>query len=87
MPLIAGAQCAMRDACDLVKQITGCERVYAITFGEGAQHLHLDLLPRHLNEPASRPGRLLTCTGRWIVGIAPLPILLLWPRWFNAVVR
>ena len=45
---------AVRDASDLVKQITGCERVYAIAFGEGAQHLHLHLIPRHLNEPASK---------------------------------
>jgi diadenosine tetraphosphate (Ap4A) HIT family hydrolase len=37
-----------------VKQISGCERVYAIAFGEGAQHLHLHLIPRHLNEPASK---------------------------------
>ena len=43
---------AVRDASDLVKQIFGCERVYAIAFGEGAQHLHL--IPRHLNEPASK---------------------------------
>ena len=28
--------------------------VYAIAFGEGAQHLHLHLTPRHLNEPASK---------------------------------
>ena len=46
--------CAVRDASDLVKQISGCERVYAIAFGEGAQHLHLHLIPRHLNEPASK---------------------------------
>ena len=45
---------AVRDASDLVKQITGCERVYAIAFGEGAQHLHLHLIPRHLDEPASK---------------------------------
>ena len=45
---------AVRDASDLVKQITGCERVYAIAFGEGAQHLHLHLIPRHLNDPASK---------------------------------
>ena len=44
--------CAVQDASDLVKQISGCERVYAIAFGEGAQHLHLHLIPRHLNEPA-----------------------------------
>ena len=45
---------AVRDASDLVKQISGCERVYAIAFGEGAQHLHLHLIPRHLNESASK---------------------------------
>ena len=45
---------AVRDASDLVKKITGCERVYAIAFGEGAQHLHLHLIPRHLDEPASK---------------------------------
>ena len=45
---------AVRDASDLVKQITGCERVYAIAFGRGAQHLHLHLIPRQLNEPASK---------------------------------
>ena len=44
---------AVRDASRLVKQITGCQRVYAIAFGEGAQHLHLHLVPRHLDEPAS----------------------------------
>ena len=45
---------AVRDASDLVRQISGCERVYAIAFGEGAQHLHLHLIPRHLEEPASK---------------------------------
>ena len=45
---------AVRDASALVKQITGCERVYAIAFGEGAQHLHLHLIPRHLNDQASK---------------------------------
>ena len=45
---------AVCDASRLVKQITECERVYAIAFGEGAQHLHLHLIPRHLNEPASK---------------------------------
>ena len=45
---------AVRDASGLVKQITGCERVDAIAFGEGAQHLHLHLIPRHLNDPASK---------------------------------
>ena len=45
---------AVRDASRLVKQVTGCDRVYAIAFGEGAQHLHLHLIPRHRDEPASK---------------------------------
>ena len=45
---------AVRDASHLVKLITGCQRVYAIAFGEGAQHLHLHLIPPHLDEPASK---------------------------------
>ncbi len=45
---------AVRDTSRLVKQITGCQRVYAIAFGEGAQHLHLHLVPRHLDEPDSK---------------------------------
>ena len=45
---------AVRDASHLVRLITGCQRVYAIAFGEGAQHLHLHLIPRHLDEPASK---------------------------------
>ena len=45
---------AVRDASHLVKQSTGCKRVYAIAFGEGAQHLHLHLIPRHLDDAASK---------------------------------
>ena len=30
----------------MVKQLTHCDRIYAIAFGEGAQHLHLHLIPR-----------------------------------------
>ena len=44
---------AVQAASRLVQQLTGCERVYAIAFGEGAQHLHLHLIPRHLQESAS----------------------------------
>jgi diadenosine tetraphosphate (Ap4A) HIT family hydrolase len=40
-------------ASRLVQQLTGCERVYAIAFGEGAPHLHLHLIPRHGADPAS----------------------------------
>lgn len=38
---------AVRHASTLVRQLTGCDRVYAIAFGEGAPHLHLHLIPRH----------------------------------------
>lgn len=34
-------------ASSLVRQVSGCDRVYAIAFGEGAKHLHLHLIPRH----------------------------------------
>jgi diadenosine tetraphosphate (Ap4A) HIT family hydrolase len=44
---------AVQAASQLVQQLTGCERVYAIAFGEGAHHLHLHLIPRHLPDPAS----------------------------------
>jgi diadenosine tetraphosphate (Ap4A) HIT family hydrolase len=42
---------AVRHASQLVRRLTGCERVYAIAFGEGAPHLHLHLIPRHLKDP------------------------------------
>ena len=44
---------AVRDASQLVQQITGCDRVYAIAFGEGASHLHLHLIPRFADDPAT----------------------------------
>jgi len=37
---------AVQWASALVRQLTGCDRVYAIAFGEGAPHLHLHLIPR-----------------------------------------
>jgi len=37
----------------LVRQLSGCERVYAIAFGEGARHLHVHLIPRHSSDPLS----------------------------------
>ena len=37
---------AVQQASRLVRQLTSCDRVYAIAFGEGAQHLHLHLIPR-----------------------------------------
>ncbi len=44
---------AVQQASQLVKQLTGCERVYAIAFGEGARHLHLHLIPRFGDDPAT----------------------------------
>jgi len=44
---------AVRAASQLVQLLTGCDRVYAIAFGEGAPHLHLHLIPRFAAEPAS----------------------------------
>jgi diadenosine tetraphosphate (Ap4A) HIT family hydrolase len=43
----------VRQASQLVQKITGCTRVYVIAFGEGAQHLHLHLIPRHAEDPTS----------------------------------
>ncbi|MEB3318666.1 MAG: diadenosine tetraphosphate hydrolase [Cyanobacteriota bacterium] len=44
---------AVRHASQLVRRLTGCDRVYLIGFGEGAPHLHLHLLPRFAADPAS----------------------------------
>jgi diadenosine tetraphosphate (Ap4A) HIT family hydrolase len=44
---------AVQQASQLVQQLTGCDRVYAIAFGEGARHLHLHLIPRFGQEAAS----------------------------------
>jgi len=44
---------AVQQASLLVQQLTGCHRVYAIAFGEGAHHLHMHLIPRFGSEPAS----------------------------------
>ncbi len=41
----------------LVRTLTGCGRVYAIAFGEGARHLHVHLIPRHGDDPASEAWR------------------------------
>jgi diadenosine tetraphosphate (Ap4A) HIT family hydrolase len=44
---------AVQQASQLVQQLTGCDRVYAIAFGEGARHLHLHLIPRFSADPTS----------------------------------
>ena len=41
---------AVQQASHLVRSLTGCDRVYAIAFGEGAQHLHLHLIPRFISD-------------------------------------
>ena len=45
---------AVQDASILVKKITQCDRVYTIAFGEGAQHLHLHLIPRFISNPNTK---------------------------------
>jgi diadenosine tetraphosphate (Ap4A) HIT family hydrolase len=45
--------CSVQQACRLIKHLTGCDRVYAIAFGEGASHLHLHLIPRSAAEPST----------------------------------
>lgn len=37
---------AVQQASQLVRQLTGCDRMYAIAFGEASRHLHLHLIPR-----------------------------------------
>jgi len=44
---------AVQQASQLVRTLSGCDRVYAIAFGEGARHLHLHLIPRFEQEAAS----------------------------------
>ena len=44
---------AVQQASQLVRKLTGCDRVYAIAFGEGARHLHLHLIPRFGDDPAT----------------------------------
>ena len=44
----------LRNASQLVQQLTGCDRVYAIAFGEGAQHLHMHLIPRFVADTGTK---------------------------------
>ncbi|MEB3256624.1 MAG: diadenosine tetraphosphate hydrolase [Synechococcaceae cyanobacterium] len=48
---------ALQRASALVLELSGCERVYAIAFGEGARHFHLHLIPRHAADAASESWR------------------------------
>ena len=45
---------AMRTVSAAVRSITGCDRVYAIAFGQGAPHLHVHLVPRFDAEEGTR---------------------------------
>ena len=47
----------LQRASALVRELSGCDRVYAIAFGEGARHLHLHLIPRHGDDPATEAWR------------------------------
>lgn len=53
----AGFGPMLQRGCALVRELTGCDRVYAIAFGEGARHLHLHLIPRFGGEPATEAWR------------------------------
>jgi len=47
----AGFGVALRAASRAVRSATGCDRVYAIAFGQGAPHLHVHLVPRFDSDP------------------------------------
>lgn len=44
----------LRRVSRAVRACTGCDRVYAIAFGQGAPHLHVHLIPRFDGEPGTR---------------------------------
>ena len=43
----------VQKASRLIQHFTGCDRVYAVAFGEGARHLHLHLIPRFQEDQRS----------------------------------
>jgi diadenosine tetraphosphate (Ap4A) HIT family hydrolase len=45
---------ALRAVSRAVRDLTGCDRVYAIAFGQGAPHLHVHLIPRFDGEEGTR---------------------------------
>lgn len=45
---------ALRAASRAVRDLTGCDRVYAIAFGQGAPHLHVHLVPRFDADESTR---------------------------------
>ena len=48
---------AVRRVSRAVREATGCDRVYAIAFGQGAPHLHVHLVPRFDSDPATAAWR------------------------------
>ena len=37
----------------IVRRVTGCERVYVLSFAEVRRQVHLHLVPRHCEDPAT----------------------------------
>jgi len=73
---------AVQHASALVKELTGCDRVYAIAFGEGAPHLHLHLIPRFASDPTPPHGWWRITTGLLSPGSEALPTLATWGCWW-----
>ncbi len=45
---------AVQSSCKLLKEVSRCDRVYVVAFGEGAQHLHVHLIPRFTSNPLTK---------------------------------
>lgn len=71
----------LRRSSALVRQLSGCDRVYAIAFGEGARHFHLHLIPRHGADPASESWRVADLYRALVAEGGLRPILSWWPIW------
>ena len=61
----------LQRASALVRELCGCERVYAIAFGEGARHLHVHLIPRHGADPASESWKVADLYRAMVAGERP----------------
>ena len=44
---------AVKSSSSLIKKLSSCDRVYSISFGEAARHLHLHLIPRFGDDPST----------------------------------
>ena len=49
----------------LINKTTESQRVELISFGEGAQHVHLHLFPGFVSQSETKKCVSLTCTDRW----------------------